>query len=70
MVEKVSAVTLANVARNWMDAYNDVELSCPPDDSDSWPDDSTEMVAYRDECEGFYKDLIALVQKYGIVDDL
>lgn len=65
-----SATALANAAKDWIDAYVDVELECPPDDSDSWPEDVERLLKWRDLCEDRYKNLIQRVIKYGIEDDL
>lgn len=69
-MKPISALTLINLAHEFMEDYIDVDLMCPPDDLDYWPEDISSLVESRDRNEEKLLELLRQANDYGINIDL
>jgi hypothetical protein len=61
-------IQLANAARNWLDAYSDVEAYLPPDDSASWGDNAGDLIQERDESEQSFLNLVEKIKRDAVIE--
>ena len=59
---------LLNVAYQLQDVYQDIEAYCPPDDSESWSEDTPSLFASRDELEEEFRGLIDTIRQEAVKD--